>query len=44
MLKRLDEIDHSVKRMKVPKMFGDQFYVLRQHITLVRERLKENTQ
>jgi len=44
MLKRLDEIDHSVKRMKVPKMFGDQFYVLRQHITLVRERLRENTQ
>ncbi len=44
LLKRLDEIERAVNRMKVPKRFGDQFYVLRQHINLVRERLTLNSQ
>jgi TRAP-type uncharacterized transport system substrate-binding protein len=39
LIKKLDEIEQAVNRMKVPKSFGDQFYVLRQHINLVRERL-----
>ena len=39
LVKNLDDIEHAVNRMKVPKSFGDQFYVLRQHINLVRERL-----
>jgi NMT1-like family len=39
LLKKLDDIERAVNRMKVPKSFGDQFYVLRQHINLVRERL-----
>jgi len=40
LLRRLDEIEQFVNRMKVPRGFGDQFYVLRQHIDLVRERLR----
>ena len=39
LIKRLDTIERAVNRMKVPTSFGDQFYVLRQHIILVRERL-----
>ncbi len=42
LLERLDEIERAVNRMKVPRLYGDQFYVLRQHINLVRERLKDN--
>lgn len=40
LIKKLDDIEHAVNRMKLPKSFGDQFYVLRQHINLVRERLQ----
>lgn len=39
LLQKLDDIENKVNRMTVPKSFGDQFYVLRQHISLVRERL-----
>ncbi|MBI3903823.1 MAG: ABC transporter substrate-binding protein [Nitrosomonadales bacterium] len=39
LLKRLDDIERAVNKMKVPKSFGDQFYGLRQHIGFVRERL-----
>lgn len=39
LLGKLDEIEQAVNRMKVPKSFADQFYVLRQHIEFVRERL-----
>ena len=39
MLKRLDAIEQGVNRMKVPLAFADQFYVLRQNITFVRQRL-----
>jgi TRAP-type uncharacterized transport system substrate-binding protein len=38
-LKRLDAIEQGVNRMKVPLAFADQFYVLRQNITFVRQRL-----
>jgi hypothetical protein len=37
--KRLDPIEQGVNSMKVPLLFADQFYVLRQHIGFVRERL-----
>ena len=36
---RLDEIERAVNSMKVPASFADQFYVLRQHINFVRDRL-----
>jgi len=42
LIKRLDEIEQAVNRITVPKSFGDQFYILRQHINLVRERLLDN--
>lgn len=37
-LKRLDEIETQVNRMKVPLSYADQFYVLRDHISFVRQR------
>ena len=39
MQKRLDEIESAVNKIKVPLAFADQFYVLREHIRFVRERL-----
>jgi hypothetical protein len=39
LLKRLDRIEEGVNRMRVPASFGDQFYVLRQHIGFVRGRI-----
>ncbi len=39
MLKRLDEVEAEVNRMKMPLAFADQFYVLREHIGFVRGRL-----
>lgn len=39
-LKRLDEIEAAVNRMKMPLAFADQFYVLREHIGFVRGRLE----
>jgi len=39
MLKQLDEIEKGVNNMKVPVAFADQFYVLREHIRFVRDRL-----
>ena len=38
--KRLDRIEHSVNRMKVPASFASQFYGLREHIGFVRGRLE----
>jgi len=38
MLKRLDDIEGQVNKMKMPLAFADQFYVLRDHIGFVRER------
>jgi TRAP transporter TAXI family solute receptor len=39
MLKQLDHIEESVNRLKMPLAFADQFYVLREHIGFVRNRL-----
>jgi hypothetical protein len=38
MLKRLDDIEAEVNKMKMPLAFADQFYVLRDHIGFVRGR------
>ena len=43
LLSQLDQIQEDVNKMKVPASFGDQFYVLRQHIGFVRNRLMEGT-
>ena len=40
LLKRLETIEQGVNNLKVPMSYADQFYVLRQHISFVRERLK----
>jgi hypothetical protein len=39
LMQRLENIDHAVNKMKVPVSFAEQFYVLRGHISFVRERL-----
>jgi hypothetical protein len=39
LLNRLDEIENSVNKMKVPASFADQFYGLRGDISFVRDRL-----
>jgi len=36
---KLDHIEEEVNKMKMPASFADQFYVLREHIGFVRERL-----
>lgn len=41
LLARLDHIETSLGRIKVPASFGDQFYGLRGHIDFVRSRLAE---
>ena len=38
MIKRLDDIDTEVNKMKMPLAYADQFYVLRDHIRFVRDR------
>jgi TRAP transporter TAXI family solute receptor len=39
--RRLDHIEDSVNRMKVPASFANHFYALREHIGFVRERLRD---
>jgi len=39
-LRRLDDIEAAVNKMKVPASFADQFYALRGHIGFVREGLR----
>ena len=39
LLDRLDQIEQTVNKLKVPASFADQFYSLRSHISIVRERL-----
>ncbi len=39
LISRLDHIEQSVNKMKMPASFADQFYTLRYHIGFVRERL-----
>ena len=43
LLRRLDEIEGTVNRLRVPASFADQFYSLRGHIAFVRARLKSPT-
>ncbi len=43
LLSRLHEIEQAVNMMKVPASFADQFYALRSHIAIVRDRLKTET-
>ena len=43
LLKRLDTIEQQVNSIRMPLPFADQFYVLRQHIIFVRERLAGST-
>jgi hypothetical protein len=38
-VRRLDQIEQGVNGIKVPLAFGEQFYVLREHISFVRGRL-----
>ena len=40
LMQRLNNIEEAVNRMKVPASFADQFYGLRGHIALVRNRLR----
>jgi hypothetical protein len=41
LIKRLDEIEGNVSKMKVPASFADQYYGLRGHIGFVRTRLAD---
>ena len=41
MLKRLDEIEERVITVKLPGSFADQLYVLRQHISFVRNQIAQ---
>jgi len=40
LLRRLDEIEERVIRLKLPAWFADELYVLRQHINFVRNRIR----
>jgi hypothetical protein len=42
LLKRLDEIQNEVNKMKVPAFLADQFYGLRGHIDFVRQIMNDN--
>jgi hypothetical protein len=39
LLERLDTIERRADALKLPLTYADQFYVLREHILLVRQRL-----
>ena len=39
-MQRVDEIARAVNEMRTPPSFGDQLYVLRDHIAGVRRRLE----
>ena len=44
LLQRFSAIEKAVNEMKAPASFGDQLYVLRDHVRLVRERLVATAQ
>jgi len=44
LLKRFTAIEKAVNEMKAPASFGDQLYVLRDHVRLVRDRLAAMSQ
>lgn len=39
LLEKLDDIEHRVNRLRLPVTYADQFYLLREHICFVRQRL-----
>jgi TRAP-type uncharacterized transport system substrate-binding protein len=39
LLKRIDAIEQAVNELKTPPSFGDQLYVLRDHVNMVRQHL-----
>ena len=39
LIERVDNIENAVNQMKMPLAYADQFYVLREHIGFVRQRL-----
>jgi len=41
LLKRIDDIEKSVNELKMPVSFGEQLFVLRNHVTMVRQHLRE---
>jgi TRAP-type uncharacterized transport system substrate-binding protein len=41
LLAQMDEIAHAVKELRAPASFGDQVYVLRDHVASVRRRTQE---
>ena len=43
-VKRLDDIEQAINRMKVPLAFADQFYVLRVHVGFVRDHVLQTGQ
>lgn len=43
LLKRLDEIENAVNKMKVPAFFANQFYSLREHIDFVRQMTNDKS-
>ncbi len=40
LLRRVDEVEDAVNRLKIPASFADRFYWLRSHISFVRQRLQ----
>jgi len=42
LLKKLDEVEAGVNKMKVPLAYSEQYYVLRDHIMFVRARYQSN--
>jgi hypothetical protein len=44
LFERLDHIEEEVNKLNLPASFADQFYVLRQHIDFVRDRLIKSTE
>ena len=40
LLKKLDEVEAGVNKMKVPTAYSEQYYVLRYHIMFVRDRYR----
>jgi hypothetical protein len=39
LLKRIDRVEEAVNRIKMPLSFADQLFVLRSHVSMVRDRL-----
>ncbi len=44
LLRRLDDVEAEVNKMKMPLSYAEQFYVLRDHIMFVRDRYSSGTE